>query len=193
MEKTNFTPEESLLLISRTIEETKQRFKESGHVFIFWGVLMLIVFGGQHILWLFNLNKYMIWTVVLFPLGGFYMIYLWYTDMRKRPKTIIGNILGNIGWIIGMNLLVMGVLFSNQLGEAMAPVYIILLSIMIMVSGLSIKSKPLTIGGALTNLIGLGTFLVESDYHGFSMMLAALTGFIIPGILFNIARRKNHV
>ena len=28
MEKINLTPEESLLLISKTIEETKQRFKE---------------------------------------------------------------------------------------------------------------------------------------------------------------------
>jgi len=28
------TPEESLLLISKTIEETKQRFQENGHIII---------------------------------------------------------------------------------------------------------------------------------------------------------------
>lgn len=193
MENSTLTPEQSLLLISKTIEETKTRFKESGNVFIFWGILMLIVFGGQYLLWLLELNKYMIWTVLLFPLGGFYMLYIWYTVMRKRPKTIIGNILGNIGWICGMNMMVMGLLFSDKLGDALGPVFIILCAIMIMVSGLSIKFKPITIGGVLTNLIGLGSFFVASEYHGFSMMLAAMTGFIIPGILLNIARRKENV
>jgi len=193
MDKTNLTPEQSLLLISKTIEETKTRFKESGHVFVFWGVLMLMVFGGQYILWKLELNKYMIWTVFLFPLGGFYMLYLWFTDMRKRPKTIIGSILGNIGWICGMNMMVMGLLFSNQLGNALGPVFIILCAIMIMVSGLSIKFKPMIIGGVLTNLVGLGSFIIGTDFHGYSMMLAALTGFIIPGILLNIANKKENV
>ena len=31
------TPEESLLLITKTIEETKKRFKENGHIIILWG------------------------------------------------------------------------------------------------------------------------------------------------------------
>jgi hypothetical protein len=193
MKNSTLTPEESLLLISKTIEETKTRFKENGHVFIFWGVLMLIVFGGQYILWQLDLNKYMIWTVLLFPLGGFYMLYIWYTEMRKRPKTIIGNVLENIGWICGMNMMFMGLLFSDKLGEALGPVIIILCAIMIMVSGLSIRFKPMTIGGALTNLVGFGSFLIESDFHGYSMMLAALTGFIVPGILLNMANKKENV
>ena len=36
MEKENLTPEESLLLISKTIDEAKERFKEYGSVFVFW-------------------------------------------------------------------------------------------------------------------------------------------------------------
>ena len=34
MDKTTLTPEESLLLITKTIEETKQRFQENGHILI---------------------------------------------------------------------------------------------------------------------------------------------------------------
>jgi len=154
---------------------------------------MLIVFGGQLILSQLELYKFMMWTVLLFPLGGFYMLYLWFTEIKNRPKTIIGNILGNIGWIIGINLMIMGFLFSDKLVNVMGPVFIIMLSIMIIVSGISIKFKPLTIGGALTNLVGLGSFFFERDYHGFSMMLAAITGFIIPGILLNIANKKENV
>ena len=194
MKNSTLTPEQSLLLITKTIEETKERFKENGHILVFWGILMLIVIGSQFILSLLELYKFTMYPVYLYPLGGVYMIYIWIKEKKKNmPKTIIGNILGNIGWIIGMNLMIMGFFCSGQLGEAMAPVFIILLALMSIVCGLSINFKPLTIGGILVNLIGLGSFFLDRDYHGFSMMLGAVVGLIIPGILLNIARRKAYV
>jgi len=39
-----------------------------------------------------------------------------------------------MGWAMGMNLLVLGVLFSHQLGDAMAPVFIILLALSMIVT-----------------------------------------------------------
>ena len=194
MENPTLTPEQSLLLITKTIEETKERFKENGHILVFWGVLMLIVIGSQFILSLLELYKFTMYPVYLYPLGGVYMIYIWINERKKNmPKTIIGNILGNIGWIIGLNLMIMGFLFSDQLGDAMAPVFLLLFAFFIIVCGLTIKFRPLTIGGVLVNLIGLGSFFLDRDYHGFSMMLGAVVGLIIPGILLNYARRKAYV
>ncbi len=195
MESSTLTPEESLLLITKTIEETKERFKENGHIFVFWGTLMLIVIGSQFILSLLELYKYTMYPVFLYPLGAISTgIYVWKNYKKNNaPKTIIGNILGSLGWIVGMNLMTMGFLCSDQLGEAMAPIFIILLALMIIVSGVTIKFKPLIIGGALMNLIGLASFFIDRDFHGFSMMLAAVVGFIIPGILLNNARRKKNV
>ena len=194
MEKTTLTPEQSLLLITKTIEETKERFKENGHILVFWGTLTFIVFGSQLILSLLEFYKYTMYPVYLFPFGGIYMFYIWIKEKKKNlPKTIIGNILGNLGWVVGMNLMIMGFLFSGKLGEAMAPVFLILFALFIIVCGLTIKFKPLTIGGVLVNLIGLGSFFLDRDYHGFSMMLGAVVGLIIPGILLNIARRKENV
>ena len=195
MEQSNLTPEESFLLITKTIEETKERFKENGHILVFWGTLIVIVIGSQFILSLLELYEFTRYPVFLYPLvGGGYMIYIWIKEKKKNmPTTIIGNILGNLGWVVGMNLLIMGFFFWNQLGEAMAPIFLILLALMIIVSGLSIKFKPLTFGGVLVNVIGLGTFFLDRDYHGFSMMLAAVVGPIIPGILLNKARRKENV
>jgi len=43
------TPEESLLLITKTIEETKQRFQENGHIIILWGCLTFMVFFSQYV------------------------------------------------------------------------------------------------------------------------------------------------
>ena len=194
MDKINLTPEQSLSLITKTIEDTKERFKENGHVLVFWGVLILIVLGCQLTLSLLELYKFTMLPVYLYPLGGVYMIYIWIKEKKKNmPKTIIGNILGNIGWIIGMNLLIMGFFFSSQLGDAMGPIFIILLALMVIVAGLSINFKALTIGGILMNLIGLGSFFLDRDFHGFSMMLGAVVGLIVPGILLNYARRKTDV
>ncbi len=195
MDKTTLTPEDSFLLITKTIAETKERFKENGHILVFWGILILIVIGSQFILSLLEIYKFTMYPVYLYPLvGGGYMIYIWINEKKKNmPETIVGNILKSIGWIVGMNLMTLGFFFSDQLGEAIAPVFLILLAIMIFVSGLSIKFRPLTIGGILVNLIGLGSFFLDRDYHGFSMMLGAVAGLIIPGILLNYVRRKENV
>ena len=195
MNKTNLTAEQSLLLISKTIEETKERFKENGHIFIFWGTLTLIVFASQLILSLLEFYKKTRYPVLLFPIvGGTYMFYIWIKEKKQnKPKTIIGNILGNLGWIFGMNCMIMGFFFWNQLGNALAPVFLILFALFISTCGLTIKFRALTIGGLLLNLIGLGSFLLDSNYHGYSMMAGAVVGLIIPGILLNIARRKENV
>ena len=197
MEKNILSPEESLLLITKTIEETKQRFKENGHIIILWGVLTLIVFGSQYLFSITGLYKKfdIIWTCILFPLGAIYTFLYTRKEVKKKqlPKTLLLRVIGTMGWAVGLNLMVMGFLFSRQLGDAMAPVFIILLALSMIVIGASIKFKPIFIGGILLNLIGLGSFFLTRDYHGFSLMLGAVVGLIIPGILLNIAKKKENV
>lgn len=197
MDKTSLTPEESLLLITKTIEETKQRFTENGHIIILWGVLTFTVFFSQYILVLLGLHKKfdIIWTCILFPLGAIYMfIYIRKTVNKKNlPKTLLTRVIGTMGWAMGMNLMILGFLFGQQLGDARAPVFLILLALAMIVTGASIKFKPLFIGGLLLNLIAFCSFYLDTDYHGFSMMLGAVVGLIIPGILLNKAKRKENV
>jgi len=197
MEETNLTPEESLVLISKTIKETKKRFEENGHIIILWGVLMFTVFFSQYIFSITGLYKKfdIIWTVILFPLGAIYtFIYIRKTVKKKNlPKTLLSRVIETMGWTMGLNLMILGFLFGKQLGDAMAPIFLILLALSMIVIGVSIKFKPLFIGGLLMNLIGFGTFYFATDYHGFSMMLGAVVGLIIPGILLSNAQRKENV
>ena len=189
------TPEESLLLIAKTIEETKKRFMENGHIIILWGVLTFIVFSSQYIFSLTGLYKKfdIIWTVILFPLGAIYSFIYIRKKMKNLPATLLTRVMGTMGWAMGLNLMILGFLFGRQLGDALAPVFLILLALSMIVIGASIKFKPVFIGGLLLNLIGLGSFFLTRDYHGLSMILGAVVGMIIPGMLLNKARRKENV
>ncbi|MGD1008003.1 MAG: hypothetical protein ABR980_12325 [Ignavibacteriaceae bacterium] len=191
------TPEESLFLITKVIEETKQRFKENGHIIILWGTLTFIVFVSQYILVLLGLYKLfdIAWTCILFPLGGIYsFIYGWKKHKKNNlPKTIIGNIIETMGWVVGINLMILGFLFRNKLGEAGAPVFLILFALFFILTGISIKFKPIIIGGILLNLMGFAAFYINGQYHGLIMATGAVIAMIIPGILLNRANRNEHV
>lgn len=197
MDKTTLTPEESLLLITQTIEETKQRFQENGHIIVLWGSITFSVVFLQYFFELVGLHKKfdIIWTCILFPLGAIYTYIYTRRKIKKNntPKTILGITIEAMGWVVGMNLMILGFIFGDHLGNALAPILLILLAMMIIVIGITIKFKPITIGGILLNLIGFGTFLINPAYYGFSVMLGSVVGLIIPGILLNNARRKNHV
>jgi len=197
MDEHNFTPEESLLLISKTIEETKQRFQENGHIIILWGSLTFIVFFSQYVFELLGLHKKfdIVWTCVLFPLGAIYTFIYTRRKIKKNniPKTVLGITIEAMGWVVGMNLMILALIFSDHLGKALAPILLILLAMFIIVIGISIRFKPITIGGILLNLIGFGTFLVHPKYYGFCLMLGAVVGLIIPGIMLNKAEKKEYV
>ena len=197
MDEHNLTPEESLLLISRTIEETKQKFQENGHIIVLWGsVTFLVIFLQYFFSFVGWYKKFdIIWTCILFPLAAIYTFFYVRGKEKKYniPKNLLGRILGTMGWVFGINLGILGFVFGNYLGNALAPIFLILFALQIILIGASIKFKPLIIGGILLNLIGFCTFLVSRDYHGLSMMLGSLVGFIIPGILLNKAKKKEHV
>ena len=135
------------------------------------------------------------WTCILFPLGGIYTFIYFRRKVEKKniPMTIIGRTISTMGWVFGVNLMILGFVFGHQLDKAAAPIFLILFALFIIVTGASIKFKPLLIGGILLNIIGLGSFFISRDYHGLSMMLGGLVGLIIPGILLNRADRKENV
>jgi hypothetical protein len=197
MEKATLTPEESLLLITKTIEETKKQFQENGHILILWGIITFTVFFSQYIFSITGLYKKfdIIWTVILFPLGAIYQFIYVRKTMKKKnlPKTLLTRVITTMGWAMGFNMLILGFLFGQQLGNAHAPIFLILLALSMTVIGASIEFKPLFIGGILLNLIGFCTFYLDRDYHGLSIMLGAVVGLLIPGILLNKARRSDHV
>lgn len=197
MENHIFTPEESLLLISKTIEETKQKFQDNGHIIVLWGSLTFLVFFSQYVLELLGLHRKfdIVWTNILFPLGAIYTFFYIRSEIKKNniPKTVLSITIEAMGWVMGMNVMILALVFGNHLGNALAPILLILMAMFILVIGMSIKFVPITIGGILLNLIGFTTFLVHPKYYGFCLMLGAVVGLIIPGIMLNRTNKKKYV
>jgi hypothetical protein len=195
--KEEITPEQSLLLIARTIEETKTRFKENGHIMILWGTLTFIVFVSQYIFVQIGWYKLfdIAWTNILFLFGGIYtLLYTWKKLKNKNiPKTIIGRIMTIMSWVFGINLMIIGIFFGHRFGVALGPLFLILFALFIIMIGVSIKFKPITIGGAIMNLMGFAAFYIDPQYHGLLLAAGGVVAMVIPGILLNKAKRKENV
>ncbi|MGA9291376.1 MAG: hypothetical protein WBV81_02210 [Ignavibacteriaceae bacterium] len=193
----NITPEESFLLITKTIEETKKKFIANGHIMILWGSLTFIVFVSQYIFVLTGLYKLFDigWTNILFLFGGIYtLIYTWEKIKRKNlPKTILGRIINTMSWVFGANLMILGIFFGHRFGVALGPLFLILFALFIIMVGISIKFNPITIGGIILNLMGFAAFYISPQYHGLLLALGGVIAMIIPGILLNKAKRKENV
>lgn len=195
MDEKIITPEESLLIISKTIEQTKKSFENNGHIILFWGLLTLIVTLSQFVLLQMEYYSIHWYPNFLYPLGAAYMLFYQLRLSRRKnlPKTIIGRILASLGWIVGLNLMIMGFFFSGKLGQSIAPVFLILLAIVVFVCGISVKYLPMIMGGILLNILGLTAFLFDWQYHQLFMAFGALVGLVIPGILLNRNKQKQHV
>jgi hypothetical protein len=187
MDNESLTPEESIALITRTIQQTKYRFVENGHILIMWGVLICAASLAQFIL--LRLEHYTInyFPYFIMPLGGVYT-YLYYGRKQKKnnlPVTIIGRILRVLGTVLGINFLVLGFIYWKELGAALFPIFFIFLALLVIIMGAAIKFKPFLIGGIILNLTGFALFFVELEYHPVIMSAAAVITIVIPGLILN--------
>ena len=194
MVKTDLTPEESLLLIAKTIkennrmtiEETKKGFKEGRVIFLFWGSLMFFITLCQFIIVRLELDIATGIPALLYLLGGIYTFrYFRKKNINStRPKNnLLNNILFALGSLLGVNIMIMGIFFGPQLGVAFIPIILILFAFFIIMTGISIRLKPIYIGGIAINLLAFIPFLIDWQYHFLIMTIASVVGVIIPGIL----------
>ena len=195
MDKTMLTPEESILLIAQTIQDTKNKFREIAFIYIFWGIMMFVVTISQFVLIRLGHANMTGLPCFLYLIGGtILLIHYWKLEKKNKwPKTIIGNILAALGTVLGMNFMILGFFFWDKLGDSFAPIFIIFLAFWTIISGVAIKFKPLIISGIVLNLIAFATFNIHWHYHPLCMTLAAVIGLIIPGILLEKERRQENV
>ncbi|MEM6720221.1 MAG: hypothetical protein AAF611_12925 [Bacteroidota bacterium] len=196
MESQNFTPQESLQLISQVIEDAKTRFEENGFIYVFWGFLIAAVAFAQFILLqneYYAINWY---PYFLVPFGvAFSMFYY----MRKKKKTNtrnnqISTIISKIWIALAINKMILGFVFAPMLAENLSPIILILLAIGILVSAVALKSNALFISSIFINIAGIVCFKVDWGYQSLILGTVSLVAVAIPGlIMMRNYKRRNTV
>jgi len=186
-----FSPEQSLKLISSMIETTKNSLNDSSPYFLLWGWSAFLACLGQYALkvWFHYPRHYDVWLIVPVVLV-IHIIFVVRDSKRKRVKTFIDQA-GSYLWIaIGLSFFAEAFVNSNIGWDHSYFSYSILYGIGTFVSGGLIKFRPLILGGLSCFLITIISTFLMPDYQILMLALALLTSYLIPGYLLRAKFRK---
>ena len=192
MEK-ELSPEQSLGIVSKSILTAKIKEKETGSIFIFWGLLMMLSSLGQFILLQTKFHEYNYYPYFLFPLGAVFT-WLYYSKKFKiRDQShVLASIIPVIWMIIGLNFMILSIGFDFFLGELLTPVILILLGIGTLLTGHVMKSNLILLGGLICNIFGLICFQINWEYHSLLFSFASLLCLALPGFYLRLILNKKN-
>ena len=175
----------SLQLIESMINKAKNRFSESGTLYILWGIVVLICslvqFAGT--VWFNYPQVQYVWAVTWLMLI-YQVFYLRKNKKRKTVKTYTDEIIGYVWICFVIALWLMGfILFMNDARGLVTATILVIYGIPTFLSGIILHFRPLVIGGICCWLLSVLTVIIPGAYHILLISLAMLAAWIIPGIL----------
>jgi hypothetical protein len=194
MESKEFTPSESLALITNVILEAKSRFKDNGFSFIFIGLCSFVASLGQFVLLKLEYYRIDYYPYFIMPVAAA-VTYFYYKKKRNaaKSKNIIGRFISILSGILGFNLMVAGFFFWGKFGIALIPFMLILFSMWPIMAGILIKSRVFLISGIVINIIAYLSFFISREYHPLILSIVSLVGIVIPGLMLNYSSKESHV
>jgi hypothetical protein len=194
METDKLSHEKSFELITQVINHARNKFEENGFIYMFWGLLIAIASISQFILLkneYFDINWY---PYLLMPMGSIYSGYYFSKKKGKNKRNQISKIISFIWIAISVNVMILGFVFAPILKQNLIPLLIILLSIGVIVSGVSVKSKLLLFSGIFINLSAFICFKIDWIYQPLLMGIVSIIAIFIPGIILMLQhKRKENV
>ncbi len=183
MKTEHLTPEQSLELITQVINQARNRFEENGFIYVFWGTLIALASFGQF--WLlrtghFDINWY---PYLLMPLGAIYSSVYYARKKRSKTQNLIGKILSILWVALATNMLILGFFFAGTLKENLIPVILILLSVGILSSGATLRSKILLYAGFFVGLSAFVAFYLSRLYQPLLMGMVSVVAILVPGLI----------
>ena len=185
MEK-QFNEKESLILIQKMIENSKDRLGESSFFYLLWG--WLVFFSSlAHFVLLFAGFKYpyLPWPVMMFAGGITAGIAGYRMKSKTRVKTYLETTLKYL-WI-SFTITLFIILFCAGLGkiswEISNILIIALYGLGTFASGGIIKFKPLIIGGIASWVIAAISLFIAPEYTLLSIAVSIVIAYLIPGYM----------
>ncbi len=185
MENTEqLNPTESLNIIADAINKTKENIKDQSFYYILWGWIITVASLSHYLLINFTSFKqdYLPW-LILIPIGWIASItYSIKKERTKQYETYIEIFLKYLWIVLGISFIV-SVFISLSLRIDPTIFVLLLAAIGTLVSGLTMKFKPLTFGGLLLFVFTIISLYVGSSYSLLINAIAVVTGYLIPAYL----------
>ena len=179
------TETESLQLITSMINKAKNRFNESGMLYLLWGWLILVCCIVQFVaIHFFNNDKtYYVWYSTWLLL-----IYQFFYLRKKRAggkvKMYTSEIIGFV-WLVFliMYALLVFVLIKLNASAAIGSAILVMFGMPTFLSGIILRFNPLKTGGVCCWLLAVSSPFVTYDYQLLLIACGVTAGWIIPGYL----------
>jgi hypothetical protein len=178
----NLSAQESLLIITRMINEAKGHLQKNSFYFLLWGWTIVIAQLTVFILLRMDYaHPYIAW-VITFPVWIFTMFRAFTKAKETRTRTHFDAISGWL-WISFSVVIFTMVFFGAKINYQLNPIILLISAMPTIVSGAILKFRPLIAGGIIFWISGIITFLVPIEYQPLVGALAITLGYLVPGYL----------
>ncbi len=208
MEK-NMTPEESLAIISKNIEQSrKDMIRKGGTPMLIWGVLVFAFSLLVYFLWARTYNP--AWNYLWFGMAAIGYTICTFFPKRKTPKveSIISVILSKVWLSFGIlalatpsitivlfriikDLIPSGI-FSGVIFFPITLITIVLLGLATSITGFILKNGWIAAAGIICGTAGAAfAFALNGPEQHLILTGISIIGLIIPGIIINVQTRRD--
>lgn len=191
MEDKTLNSKDSLELITRMIAQTRNNLeKGGGTTFLIWGYTSVLVSVAVIISLHMTDNHAWQWLWWAIPVIGNVLMYF---HLRGRPKivrTYVDKFIGYIWLTIGIVATAFPIvgMFSALANFMIIPFEALLLSVGVIMTGLTLRFTTLIIGGFISLLLSLLMYFL-SDGYTYVFIAMFVVGMIIPGHILNYKGR----
>ena len=186
--------QESLSIIAGMINNARNRFSETGHLYLLWGFVIFVCCITQFIMLHFFKNNdayyvwYLTWVVTIYQ---FY--YLFKKRKRERVKTYTDEIIGFV-WLtfVICSFILVYILIKNNAIDAINAAILVMYGMPTFLSGVLLRFKPLKIGAFICWALAFAAMFTNYEYQLLLLSLAVVAAWIIPGFILRAKFKKEN-
>jgi hypothetical protein len=181
-EKTTLTPEQSLDIITRMIDQAKGNVQRNAYYFLLWGWVVALANLGMFTLIRIGYERpYIVWIITI-PAWIFTLIKSYKKGSVKSVATHLDRISSQLWLAFGICIFTL-ITFGWAINYQLNPVILLMAAMPTFVSGVILKFKPLMMGGISFWIFSIVSFLVTADLQPLVGALAIVCGYLVPGYL----------
>ena len=188
------TEAESLQLITSMINKAKNRFNETGILYILWGWLIFICCIIQFIALYFfdNQNAYYIWYVTW--LAPIFQIFYQRKKMKNSKASTYTDEIMRFVWLVFIICLtsLIFILIHLKAFAGISPAVLTMYAMPTILSGVILKFRPLLAGGIFCWLLAISSAFVIYEFQLLLIAVAVAAAWIVPGYLLKQKLKKQH-